>query len=297
MNYTRQDYERLINDSPLLDTDKERDADLYKTRRNQFLTWLYKYCRIVYGECVSECGMEIMETAHESIEKYDRARGNFLNFFNYLFKKRRKIRMAELREDDVRKGIRLSKDDRSNIRKIIKFAKDRQIPVDSPDFAEKCAIALGKDKKDILELIRINTNATTMSNSLKKTDGNDEEIDIFNTGAFATDDRHDIEQKLDFDMDIDSLLDKISSIYNSLQNRADQRKLFAMWITGILIKAFGENMDIIVLVRGKEYFSAEVADYYLETGKVMEKQQIAAVVGVGPESASRNFTKFSKFFK
>lgn len=297
MNYTRQDYERLINDSPLFDMDKERDADLYKTRCNQFLTWLYKYCQIVYGNRMSECGMEMIEIAHQCIEKYDRARGNFLNFFNYLFNKRLEIRMAELREDDVRKGIRLSKNDKTKIREIIKFAQKRQIPIDSPDFAEKCAMALGKDKKDILELIRINTNATTMSNSLKKTDGDDEEIDIFDTVAFAADDSDSIYRKLDFQTDISSLLDKISSVYSARQNRVSQKKLFAMWITGILIKAFGENMDIIALVRGKEYFSAEVADYYLETGKIMEKQQMAAIVGVKPGSVSRAFSQFSKFFK
>ena len=209
MNYTRQDYERLVNDSPLFDMDKERDADLYKTRCNQFLTWLYKYCHIVYGNRMSECGMEMIEIAHQCIEKYDRARGNFLNFFNYLFNKRLEIRMAELREDDVRKGINLSKTNRSAIRALLKYAKEKHVSLNSPEFIERYAVDSGKDVKAIAELIKMNAGATAISNIVKKTSVADEEIDIFETDAVATDDRHDIEQKLDFDMDIDSLLDKI----------------------------------------------------------------------------------------
>lgn len=296
MKNTKEGLERILNSSPLFEIDKEKDYGRFIVERNQFLVFLWEYCALLYGKRIEQFGLEVMEVADNCISKYDKSKGEFINFFNKLLKIELRIQKSERKEDDVRHGIKISDGDRKAICKIIKIAKQRNLKLDDYVFIEDCAEILRKSPEVIAKLIELNACAVTISN-IQDVDDDGQEIDIFDTIAADVDIGDEIAFKLDVSVDINAMLNKISGIYLSLQNRANQRKLFAMWITSLLIKAFVEVTDIVSPISDEPYFSKEVADFYCKTGKIMGKRQMAEIVGVKPESASRCFSNFVKLFQ
>lgn len=294
MKNTKEWYEQAINSSPLFDIDREKDYGRYAVERNQFLVCLWEYCNLLYGRQIEQFGLEVMVAADKCISKYDKSRGPFINFFNSELRLRK--HKAERKEDEVRQGIKVSDGDRKAIHEIIKLAKKRNAKLNDAVFIEDCAKILGKSPEAVAKLIELNSGAVTISN-IQGVDDDGKEIDIFDSIAASSDIGDEIAFKLDGSSDLNAMLNKISKIYLSLQNRENQRKLFAMWITSLLIKAFAEETDIVSAISAESWYSKEVADFYSKTGKIMEKRQMAERVGVKPESASRSFSNFIKLFQ
>ena len=70
--FTREEYENLINNSPLFEIDKESSPALYKSERYNFLTLLTDYYRsyIYPNKPLDSYSMTLMETAIEKSSAY-----------------------------------------------------------------------------------------------------------------------------------------------------------------------------------------------------------------------------------
>ena len=72
--FTREEYENLINNSPLFEIDKESSPALYKTERYNFFTLLTDYYRLyIYpNKSLESYSITLMDTAMECIKYYDK---------------------------------------------------------------------------------------------------------------------------------------------------------------------------------------------------------------------------------
>ena len=151
--------------------------------------------------------------------------------------------------------------------------------------AELCRCSV----KKVRECYKIITDTTTKQIKAKNSDG--ETVSIFHlidSGVYADD-------KLIAKDNFNELFCKIDTIYASLQNRESQRRLFSMWITVYLIEISGkENRDFSRRLAGKDYFSKQVAAFYLKKSRNPTKGEIAELCGVTPQSASRTFRMFEE---
>ena len=142
--FTREEYENLINNSPLFEIDKESSPALYKSERYNFLTLLTDYYRLyIYpSKPLDSYSITLMETAAECIKYYEKSKGEFLHLFNSSMKRDLHIAKAKEIIEGKRQGIRISNEDDKLIRKIIALANSKGLDVYDLTVQEKISKAL-----------------------------------------------------------------------------------------------------------------------------------------------------------
>ena len=166
--FTREEYENLINNSPLFEIDKESSPALYKSERYNFLTLLTDYYRfyIYPNKSLDSYSMTLMETAMECIKYYDKDKGEFLHLFNSSMKRDLHIAKAKEIIEEKRQGIRVSNEDDKLIRRIIALANSKGLDVYDLTVQQKISKALNLELSRLQELLRINDDAVAVSSTV-----------------------------------------------------------------------------------------------------------------------------------
>ena len=175
--FTREEYENLINNSPLFEIDKESSPALYKSERYNFLTLLTDYYRLyIYpNKPLDSYSMTLMETAMECIKYYDKDKGKFLHLFNSSMKRDLHIAKAKEIIEEKRQGIRVSNEDDKLIRKIIALANSKGLDIYDLTVQQKISGALNLELSRLQELLRINDDAVAVSSTVTNDDGDEGE--------------------------------------------------------------------------------------------------------------------------
>lgn len=291
--FTREEYENLINNSPLFEIDKESSPALYKSERYNFLTLLTDYYRLyIYpNKPLDSYSMTLMETAMECIKYYDKDKGEFLHLFNSSMKRDLHIAKAKEIIEEKRQGIRVSNEDDKLIRRIIALANSKGLDVYNLTVQQKISKALNLELSRLQELLRINDDAVAVSSTVTNDDG--EEIELFDLQASH---EKNVEDKLADESAFVSLVEKINGVFNTVQDR--QKKLLSMLLTVEIIKACNEDLDKAKnVLAGKELFNKEVFDYYEKHAELPTAKQIGGICGVSEQSLSRTYKNFKEKLK
>lgn len=291
--FTREEYENLINNSPLFEIDKESSPALYKSERYNFLMLLTDYYRLyIYpNKSLDSYSMTLMETAMECIKYYDKDKGEFLHLFNSSIKRDLHIAKAKEIIEEKRQGIRVSNEDDKLIRKIIALANSKGLDVYDLDVQQKISKALGIEISRLQELLRINDDAVAISSTVTNDDG--DEVELFDLQSSH---EKNAEEKMADDSAFVSLVERIDGVFNTVQDR--QKKLLSMLLTVEIIKACDEDLDKAKnVLTGKELFNEEVFDYYEKHGELPTAKQIGEILGVSEQSLSRTYKNFKEKLK
>ena len=288
--FTREEYENLINNSPLFEIDKESSPALYKTERYNFLTILTDYYRLyIYpNKPLDSYSMTLMETAIECIKYYNKSKGEFLHLFNSSMKRDLHIAKAKEIIEEKRQGIRVSSEDDKLIRKIIAFANSKGLDINDTTVQQKISKVLNIEFTRLQELLRINDDAVVVSSTI--TNENGDEIELFDLQA-----NHEktAEDKMADESAFISLVEKIDDAFSSVQER--QKKLLSMLLTVEIIKACDEDLDKArQSLEDKDIYNAEVFDYYNKNGALPTAKQIGVLCGVSEQSLSRTYKNFKE---
>ena len=288
--FTREEYENLINNSPLFEIDKESSPALYKTERYNFLTILTDYYRLyIYpNKPLDSYSMTLMETAIECIKYYNKSKGEFLHLFNSSMKRDLHIAKAKEIIEEKRQGIRVSSEDDKLIRKIIAFANSKGLDINDTTVQQKISKVLNIEFTRLQELLRINDDAVVVSSTITNEDG--DEIELFDLQASH---EKTAEDKMADESAFISLVEKIDDAFSSVQER--QKKLLSMLLTVEVIKACDEDLDKArQSLEDKDIYNAEVFDYYNKNGALPTAKQIGVLCGVSEQSLSRTYKNFKE---
>ena len=291
--FTREEYENLINNSPLFEIDKESSPTLYKSERYNFLTLLTDYYRfyIYPNKSLDSYSMTLMETAMECIKYYDKDKGEFLHLFNSSMKRDLHIAKAKEIIEEKRQGIRVSNEDDKLIRKIIALANSKGLDVYDLAVQQKISKALNIELDRLQELLRINDDAVAVSSTVTNDDG--DEVELFDLQSSH---EKNAEDKMADDSAFVSLVERIDDVFTTVQDR--QKKLLSMLLTVEIIKACNEDLDKAKnVLTGKELFNEEVFDYYEKHDELPTAKQIGAILGVSEQSLSRTYKNFKEKLK
>ena len=262
--FTREEYENLINNSPLFEIDKESSPALYKSERYNFLTLLTDYYRLyIYpNKPLDSYSMTLMETAMECIKYYDKDKGEFLHLFNSSMKRDLHIAKAKEIIEEKRQGIRVSNEDDKLIRKIIALTNSKGLDIYDLTVQQKISKALNLEFSRLQELLRINDDAVAVSSTVTNEDG--DEVELFDLQSSH---EKNAEDKMADESAFVSLVETINGVFNTVQDR--QKKLLSMLLTVEIIKACDEDLDKAKnVLTGKELFNKEVFDYYEKHGEL-----------------------------
>ena len=291
--FTREEYENLINNSPLFEIDKESSPALYKSERYNFLTLLTDYYRLyIYpNKSLDSYSMTLMETAMECIKYYDKDKGEFLHLFNSSMKRDLHIAKAKEIIEEKRQGIRVSNEDDKLIRKIIALANSKGLDIYHITVQQKISRALNLELSRLQELLRINDDAVAVSSTVTNEDG--DEVELFDLQSSH---EKNAEDKMADESAFVSLVEKINGVFNTVQDR--QKKLLSMLLTVEIIKACDEDLGKArQVLEDKELFNEEVLDYYEKHGELPTAKQIGAFCGVSEQSLSRTYKNFKEKLK
>ena len=291
--FTREEYENLINNSPLFEIDKESSPALYKSERYNFLTLLTDYYRLyIYpSKPLDSYSMTLMDTVMECIKYYDKDKGEFLHLFNSSIKRDLHIAKAKEIIEEKRQGIRVSNKDDKLIRKIIALANSKGLDIYDLTVQQKISKALNLEFSRLQELLRINDDAVAVSSTVTNDDG--DEVELFDLQSSH---EKNAEDKMADESAFVSLVEKINGVFNTAQDR--QKKILSMLLTVEIIKACDEDLDKAKnLLTGKELFNKEVFDYYEKHGKLPTAKQIGLLCGVSEQSLSRTYKNFKEKLK
>lgn len=291
--FTREEYENLINNSPLFEIDKESSPALYKSERYNFLTVLTDYYRLyVYpNKPLDSYSMTLMETAMECIKYYDKDKGEFLHLFNSSMKRDLHIAKAKEIIEEKRQGIRVSNEDDKLIRKIIALANSKGLDIYDITIQQKISKVLNLELSRLQELLRINDDAVAVSSTVTNDDG--DEVELFDLQSSH---EKNAEDKMADESAFITLVEKINDVFKTVQDR--QKKLLSMLLTAEIIKACDEDLDKArQVLECKELFNEEVFDYYEKHGELPTAKQIGLLCGVSEQSLSRTYKNFKEKLK
>ena len=282
--YTREEYENLINNSPLFEIDEESAPMFYKAERYNFLTHLTDYYRfyIYPNKPLDFYSMTLIITANECIKYYNRGKGQFLHLFNTAMKRELHIAKAIEIIEEKRQGIKISKEDDKLIRKVIMFAKSKNLDIYDSATQEKISNALNIDIAKLKEIIIINDNAVGVPSTIINEDG--DEIELFDLQPSK---EKNAEEKI---VERDSLNDRLKDIeaeYLDAQDR--QKKILSMLLTTEIIKSQG--LDLIKTNRFA-FFNKDILDYFEINQKLPTAKIIGELCGVSEQSISRTYKNF-----
>ena len=291
--FTREEYENLINNSPLFEIDKESSPALYKSERYNFLTLLTDYYRfyIYPNKSLDSYSMTLVETAMECIKYYDKNKGEFLHLFNSSMKRDLHIAKAKEIIEEKRQGIRVSNEDDKLIRKIIALANSKGLDIYDITIQQKISKALNLELSRLQELLQINDDAVAVSSTVTNDDG--DEVELFDLQSSH---EKNAEDRLAEESAFISLIDRIDEVFATVQDR--QKRLLSMLLTIEIIKACDEDLDKAKnVLSSKELFNEEVFDYYEKYGELPTAKQIGEILGVSEQSLSRTYKNFKEKLK
>ena len=283
MTYSKEEYERMINDSPLFEMDKEKDIALYKRERYNLLCLITDYYRLhIYKyKKLEDYSLTLMETADECIRYYRREKGDFINLLNHNMKRNFGIAKAKEAADKYRQGITLGEENEKTIRTMVAYAKSKNLDLNDISIRHKIATALKIPVESIKDLLAMNENATVQSSTVKNDDG--EEVELFDLRQDPSDTP---DKKAIAGAALTEWLDDIETAFNSAQNR--QKPLLSMLLTAKLLDEFGK----IGILSGRTFYDESVSEFYEQSGRVLTSRQIAEKFGVSEQSASRTYKNF-----
>ncbi|MDE5755666.1 MAG: hypothetical protein K2I23_01070 [Clostridia bacterium] len=288
MDYSKEEYEKAINNSPLFEIEIDNNIDLYKRERYNLLCLITDYYRLyVYkSKKLEDYSLTLMETATECIKYYKKDKGDFINLLNYSMKRNFGIAKAKEAVDNYRQGITLSGENDELIRSIIAYAKSKHLNLSNISSKQKIADVMKISLEKVEELIAMNENATVMSPTIRNEDG--DEVEIFDLQQNQEDT---VENKIIADDTIKEWLDSIEMAFDVTQDR--QKKILSMLITAKLLNEF-RTMDMLI---GRSFYNKELAEFYGKCRQAPTAKQIAELCGVSEQSASRTFANFIKKIK
>ena len=293
MMFTREEYEKLINNSTLFEIDKESSPAYYDTEWRKFLVLLTDYYRLyIYPhKPLESCSMPLIVTAKACAESYNREIGPFLNYFNRSFKTAYKKEKIKEIIEEKRQGIQVANRDDKLIRKIIALANSKGLDIYEVRVQEKISKALGLELNRLQELLRINDDAVAVSSTVTNDDG--DEIDLFDLQSSH---EKTVEDKISDESAFVALVGRIDDVFSSVQER--QKKLLSMLLTVEIIKACDEDLVAArkVLI-GKEMINEDIFKYYEKHGELPLAKQIGEMCDVSEQSLSRAYKNFKEKLK
>ena len=288
--YTREEYENLINNSPLFEVDKETSSTLYETERRKLLKHISEYYdKYVFpNKDIDQYGLELMIAADDSIKYFKPGEGVFLHYLNSVLHQKRVINEMEEMLKFQRGGVKVSVIDERLLRQIKAFAKSKELDVTKASVREEIAKALSIPLSRIDEVFSMEKSVTVLSNFTVNEDG--EEINVLENTASPL---LTAEEVLANKSASNTLYDVIEEVFNGLQDRSKEK--IGYCLTAELLAQL--NYDVALLkerIENRSFYMDLIVLYYVKFKKVPTQRQIAERTNVKENSLSRTYNEFKE---
>lgn len=274
-------YEQLINESQIFSLDKKTEKIAFIKERTRMIEHLYNYLLSI-NKKYEPYGYEITEVAIQCIKSFDSTKGDFLHYFNFVWK--RKYSYIQLKEyqDNKYRGLHISENIIKNAYKYIKLVekmgKDYELEELYLKLSESMQLPINKIR-ELAQLEKIHV----ISDNATNEDG--EENDLI--GNIPDD--IDIEGRFIDKEDKKEVLDKIEKVFNSLKK--EQKSCISDILT-IKLWLYLDETD-----KGYSFISKRVIEEWKKRGVLPTQKEIANNMERTEASVSRALKEFLRKIK
>ncbi len=286
--YSKEEFENLIDNSPLFSIDKKCSPMQYKTERYVLLTLLTDYYRfyVFKNKPLEDYSLTLIKTAAECIEYYNQEEGKFLHLFNSAMKRNFTISRAKELIDNKRQGIKITSKEDELIRKIIRFTQSKDLDIYDESVQKKVATIIGVSHDKIRELVQMNDNAVGVYGRVTNDEG--EEVDLFDKLSSK---EHSPEEELVLQDSVEDLINKIEDTFIEIQDR--QKQMISLLLTVEIVKVFNYDLKkVFDLLEDKKIYNYTAIKFYETNGDLPTAKHIATICGVSEQSLSRTYKNF-----
>ena len=286
MKSKRDDYKKLIEETPLFSLSKEESPTAYRREYLRLVENLYCYLMAVNESRYEEFGLEITETANRCIKNYNASIGNFLNYFLAAWKQEYSHALGKKIVIENTGGLKLSSEDVRNIRRFIKYRAERQDDFNMTQYVNAIAQAMEIDEKQVEELLSI-SNLRVVSDIAINNDG--EEYSLIDQIA------EDSVIQTFIENDVEDTLIKIEQVYLASQER--QHLLLAKLITSKLWELAESNDAVYAQIKQRQFFDEGTFQKCRSQQTAISAKTIGASMGLLEASVSRTYHGFIERLK
>ena len=282
----KEDFENLINSSPLFEMDKESSFDGYKCQYQKVfyplteVIYLY-YHQFYFGDdLVSDTLFKKVTTA---IKNYKKERGPFVNYLNSFIISDLKGEIKKEQIEQVRL-VKISKKDDESIRKFIKYAKSKGLDIKESETLKSIAEHFNVEVNMVQEAIEINFNAVTISEEVLFLNKNDDEkvVNVIDKQQIG---RGNIEDDFVSKDRLAVLVKKINKEF--LKRRKVLQEKLSMLLTVQIIKDCNEDIRFAASVLyGTKMCRKEIFEFYDKNGRLPTRIEIGNMIGMQAKEKS-----------
>lgn len=288
MSYEKDEYEKLIDSSLLFSIDKEKEHTAYRREVLKMVENLYCYLMAVNRSKYEHYGVEIVDTAKRCIENYNADNGRFLNYFASAWKQTYGHIVGKELVRETFKGIHFTEDEERNFRKYMRLAQTMGINIESPEFDERVAEAMGISISEVDDLRNMINSKPTSGNYVNEEGEEYSLIDQIDSGEYSDEGIIQYESAQEF-------LNLLELAYDQLQDR--QKPMMAMLITAKIALLVSEDGRLMDFVKKKSFYDETIFSESLKRGEQIQAKEIAERFDVVEASASRSWKTFKDKIK
>ncbi len=288
MSFEKDEYEKLIDSSLLFSLDKEKERTAYRREVLKMVENLYCYLIAINKFKYEPYGLEIVDTAKRCIENYNSDAGRFLNYFAAAWKQTYGHIVGKELVRETFKGIHFTENEERNFKKYIRLAQNIGINVESHEFDERVAEAMGISISEVEDLRNMINSKPTSGNCVNEEGEEYSLIDQIDSGEYTDDRIIQNESAQEF-------LDLLELTYGQLQER--QKPMMAMLITTKITLLVCEDERIMEIVKKKSFFDETIYRESIKRGEKIQAKEIAEKFGVVEASVSRSWKIFKEKVK
>ena len=285
LNYNKDEYEKLIDESNLFSIDKEKQRSLYKREALKMVEYLYCYLLAIKQQQYEPYGMEIVATAKRCIENYKSESGRFLNYFNSAWKKEYGHIVGKEIIRESFSGIHFTDEDERNFRKYMKLAQSLGIDTSTSEFNEKILEAMGVSLKEV-NMLRDMVNCKISAGTQSNEEGEEYSIiDQIDSGNYVETGFLQAEEAI-------NLLDLFDDVFQRLQDR--QKPMLAKILTSKLTLIVIDDDKIVNSFKTQSYFDNDIYEECIRRNDMIQTKEIAMYFGKTEASVSRTWKDFKE---
>jgi len=276
-------YERLIDESLLFDINKDSEPSKYQRESYRMVDYLYRYLMAINAFRYEKYGLEIVETAGVCIKNYDKSKGRFLNYFNFVWHQTYLSAASNELIDDNYKGMKISDRQRRAYKKYKDYCNKMGIQATPEEKDALAADSLGMTIDEIRSLKAIDESKAISIDSQYETDDSDIAAQFASEDSFVDEMLRKEDNRL--------FIEHIESVYSSLQER--QKPMMAMLITSAISLEI-QSEEVLDCFKTKSCFDFSVYTKCIQRGTPLQNKEIAERFGVDEASVSRSWRRFKE---
>lgn len=273
----------LINNSEIFKVSREFSPSKYRILEYELIEKLYEFTQLLSSDRYQDMGLEIVETAADCLNSYDKSRGLFTHYFLASLSRRVNKEHAIRKAVETRGGIVVPEKVQKQITDIQLIAGAMGRDTEDIEVIEAAAKYLEISTTRVQKLIRLNAQCIIAHDS-----DTEDAIGILNLIS----DDFILEDYVFEKANLAEIFDAIETCFS--QCRRSQQVVVSQLLTLRLLSC---SQDIIQGALKKTFFDLALYQYYMKTGTTPTARDISRKLNKNEASISRSFSIFGRKLK